>query len=164
MRMTTLSSILALVASCSAFAESFEEKKAIWMSSNQPSIEHHLSHGDESVTLPIVNTLISIWIERDGATSSEISPILARSIINEPKLTFLSFNEHKESYQNWLGELQGALFTDYEGNQSEELQSLHEELLTSLEEYIDSEPDLELKDLALALQRRLEKLSVRVVD
>lgn len=164
MKTTILFVILVLATSSQALAESFEEKKERWMSKGNTNIEHYLSKNDESVSIPIIYTLTSIWVKRDGATSSEVSPLLAEAIIHEPKLTFLSLKEHGESYKRWLEELQGALFTDYQGTQREVLQSLHTELLNSLQEYITNENDMALKSLAIELQNRVKQIRVRVVD
>lgn len=134
-----------------------------WLQNNYSDIETIVKNKNSVYFVPVLNTLGDIWYKRDGATTGEISPLLAKSLIANPDLMLYIFAEHPDSFSKWLSQLQGTLFTDITGEKYNELKILHLELYKSMNKYIKTGN----KDLVPFSKRIIEKLKdieVRVVD
>lgn len=134
-----------------------------WLQNNYSDIETIVKNKNSVYFVPVLNTLGDIWYKRDGATTGEISPLLAKSLIANPDLMLYIFAEHPDSFSKWLSQLQGTLFTDITGENYNKLKILHLELYKSMNSYIKTGN----KDLVPFSKRIIEKLKVikvRVVD
>ncbi|WP_064608794.1 hypothetical protein [Photobacterium sp. J15] len=157
-----LTFILLLSASASATTPK-NQMNLDWFLSNYHSIERTILTEDKKAVIPILNTLGEIWYKRDGATSGEISPLLAQALITHTDIALSVLSDYPESFERWLAQLQGVLFTDIDGNQKDSLIALRSELITTLSEYSQI-GDKRLVPYALRLLDRIKEINVRVVD
>ncbi|WP_282249070.1 hypothetical protein [Vibrio campbellii] len=107
--------------------------------------------------------MVEIWKRRDGAISGEVSPLLLVALKVEPQNTLLLLSESPESFDKWLNELEGMVFTDHTGNETNRLEKLRVDVLVSMKSYSRKQPD-KLKSMADALIERLEVINVSVID
>ncbi|MCS0449420.1 hypothetical protein [Vibrio diabolicus] len=79
--------------------------------------------------VPALFSLVEIWKRRDGAISGEVSPLLLVALKIEPQNTLLLLPENPESFNKWLNELEGMVFTDHTGDESNQLEKLRVDVL-----------------------------------
>ncbi|MDO6775804.1 hypothetical protein Q4591_10580 [Shewanella sp. 3_MG-2023] len=144
-------------------ADTMHDENLNWFNNNYVQIENVLAQDADLSLVPYLNTLIVMWTKRDGAMTGEISPLLAVSLINHPELTLRAFAEHPKSYERWLTQLQGTLFTDFSGNDHKSLKKLHCDLSSAMENY-SQYGDESLIPLAMNLLESLKAIEIRVVD
>ena len=152
------------LASCSTNATTYKnEANLTWLHENYQSILVEVSKENSLHKLPIINTLGEIWKRRDGGTSGEVSPLIAKALISSPSLMLSVFEEEPDSFKEWLNELESPLFTDFTGEEHEELTALHKELLAAMTSYAQT-GDARLMPFAERLANVLKDISIRVVD
>ncbi len=134
-----------------------------WMIENYQSIESNLEKKEASEMVPTLFSLVEIWKRRDGAISGEVSPLLLVALKVEPQNTLLLLSESPESFDKWLNELEGMVFTDHRGDASNQLEKLRVDVLATMKSYSRKQPD-KLKSMADVLIERLEVIRVRVID
>ncbi|HHF2856172.1 hypothetical protein MTR11_09020 [Vibrio sp. CCB-PB317] len=134
-----------------------------WMIENYKSIESNLEKKGGSKIVPTLFSLVEIWKRRDGAISGEVSPLLLVALKVEPQNTLLLLSENPESFDKWLSELEGMVFTDHTGNEANRLEKLRVDVLATMKSYSIKQPD-KLKLMADALVERLEVIKVSVID
>ncbi|WP_104046862.1 hypothetical protein [Vibrio jasicida] len=134
-----------------------------WMIENYKSIESNLEKKEGSKIVPTLFSLVEIWKRRDGAISGEVSPLLLVALKVEPQNTLLLLSESPESFDKWLNELDGMVFTDHTGNEANRLEKLRVDVLATMKSYSRKQPD-KLKSMADALIERLEVINVSVID
>jgi hypothetical protein len=144
--------------------DSLLELNSQWLNQNHEEVIDNLRTGDIQKTLPLINIIRNVWLHRDGAISGEVSPYLAEALIASPEPVLLIFQVHEQEFSKWLNELQGSLFTDYEGDQHKHITALRSSLLDSLGKYISSNQNGDLTAIAKRLVDKVETLQVRVVD
>jgi len=134
-----------------------------WMNDNYQSIELQLQGGEDFLAIPLINTLVEIWLKRDGAISGEVSPLIVVALVNNAEPTLILLSEHPESFEKWLNELEGMVFTDHVGTESGKLKKLKYNAVESMRGYsVSGRPELVVYAEQLIL--RLESISVRAVD
>lgn len=152
------------LASCSTSATTYKnEANLTWLHENYRFIRVEVSKANSSHQLPIINTIGEIWKRRDGGTSGEVSPLIAKALISSPSLMLSVFEENPDSFKTWLNELESPLFTDFTGEGYDELIALHKELLEAMTIYTQT-GDTRLTPFAEQLVDELKGISVRVVD
>ncbi|OAN11382.1 hypothetical protein A3K86_20775 [Photobacterium jeanii] len=135
-----------------------------WFSGNYQHIETSLLTQDTDSVLPLINTLGEIWLQRDGAISGEVSPLLAQAIIMHPEVTLAVLSSHPNSYQKWVErELNGMLFTAQTDKEKLELEMLQGSLAGALADYIPT-ANTQLKPYAQSLLTAVEASNIRIVD
>ncbi|MDN3678823.1 hypothetical protein QWZ04_00485 [Vibrio tapetis subsp. quintayensis] len=134
-----------------------------WMVENYQSIESNLEKKEASEIVPTLFSLVEIWKRRDGAISGEVSPLLLVALKVEPHNTLLLLSQTPGSFNKWLNELEGMVFTDHTGDEREQLEKLRRDVLATLKTYSRQQPD-KLTLMADALIERLEVIRVRVID
>jgi len=87
-------------------------------------------------------------------------PLLLVALKIEPQNTLLLLSENPESFNKWLNELEGMVFTDHTGDESNQLEKLRVDVLATMKSYSRKKPD-KLKSMADALIERLEVIRVR---
>ncbi|WP_253652136.1 MULTISPECIES: hypothetical protein [unclassified Vibrio] len=85
--------------------------------------------------VPALFSLVEIWKRRDGAISGEVSPLLLVALKIEPQNTLLLLPENPESFNKWLNELEGMVFTDHTGDESNQLEKLRVDVLATMKSY-----------------------------
>ncbi len=135
-----------------------------WMKSNHSLIQEHLIRDSSSLVIPTVNTLGEIWLHRDGAVSGEVSPLLLVSLTHHTHITLVVLSSEPDSFWKWLEELQGIVFTDFNGEEVEQLSQTKDELVRALASYMSSNPQEKLVPYGESLLQRLEEISIRTVD
>lgn len=134
-----------------------------WLHDNYSEIEKVVSNNDSPFFVPVINTLSDIWYKRDGATTGEISPLLAYALISKPELVLCTLSQYPESFQKWLSQLQGTLFTDVTGEQSGELKKIHIELQASMDSYTKT-GKVNLIPFSKQISEQLKLIEIRIVD
>ncbi|MCG3727531.1 hypothetical protein [Vibrio cincinnatiensis] len=134
-----------------------------WMVENYEFIEINLEKTESLVSIPTIVTLVEIWKIRDGALSGEVSPLLIIALKNDPHNTLTLLSNSSLSFNKWLNELEGMVFTDHSGSESNILEKLRVETLVSLKSYSRNNSK-ELKAMADALIEKLEVIEVRSID
>ncbi|TOP12801.1 hypothetical protein CGH22_24405, partial [Vibrio parahaemolyticus] len=81
----------------------------------------------------------------------------------EPQKTLLLLSENPESFNKWLNELEGMVFTDHTGNDSDRLEQLRVDVLATMKSYSGKQSD-KLEPMADALIERLDAIRVRTID
>ncbi len=81
----------------------------------------------------------------------------------EPKNTLLLLSESPESFNDWLNELEGMVFTDLTGNEVARLEKLRIDVLATMKSYSKEQPD-KLKPMADALIEKLKAIRVSGID
>jgi len=129
--------ILMLLAANPAFATSSKNMINLdWLHENYSDIDALVQKkGENSSLIPVLNTLGEIWYKRNGGTTGEISPLLAKALITNPDLMLSILADYPESFSRWLSRLQGTLFTDFTGTQFNDLEKLHARLYKAMKEY-----------------------------
>lgn len=134
-----------------------------WLHNNYSEIEKVVNNNDSPYFVPVINTLSDIWYKRDGATTGEISPLLAYALISKPELVLCTLAQHPESFKKWLSQLQGTLFTDVTGEQSDELKKIHSNLQISMDNYTETGKAY-LIPFSKQISEQLKLIEVRIVD
>jgi hypothetical protein len=134
-----------------------------WLHDNYPEIEDVVNNKESSYFIPVINTLNDIWIKRDGATTGEISPLLAYALISNPELVLCVLSQQPDSFTKWLSQLQGTLFTDVTGEKSDELKIILSDLQSSMSNYSKTGKKI-LTPFSKQLGEQLKLIEVRVVD
>lgn len=134
-----------------------------WMNDNYEVIETNLYESDASVVVPTLNTLIDLWLTRDGSISGEVSPLIAVGLKVHPELTLQMLSVNKPSFERWLDELDGMVFTDHSGHQIEQLEKLRIDLIHSLQEY-SLEGSTSLTPMSQRLIEKLNSIEIRVIE
>jgi hypothetical protein len=155
--------ILIFLSNLSYASDYNSEANLIWFHANYIEIVDIVEGSNNSLTLPVINTIGSIWVKRDGGTSGEISTLIAKALISRPDLMLSLFEVHAEEFEVWLEELESPLFTDFTGNDYEKLKTLHDELLNRMIEY-SRDGDSRLIPFSLRLAEELKSIQVRIVD
>ncbi len=135
-----------------------------WMKSNYSLIQKNLIKDSSSLVIPTVNTLGEIWLQRDGAVSGEVSPLLLVSLTHHTHITLVVLSSEPNSFFKWLDELQGIVFTDFNGGEVEQLSQTKDDLVRALDLYMSSNPQEKLVPYGESLLQRLEEISIRTVD
>ncbi|WP_432455085.1 hypothetical protein ACRRS0_06425 [Agarivorans sp. QJM3NY_29] len=153
-----------LIASLQVFATTaVNDINLNWLNKNYFELKQDIKSSNSKTTVPIANTLGLIWLKRDGATSGEVSPLIASLLIKQPNIMLSILSEYPEEYQKWLEELQSALLTDFSGGEEEALEETRLELIQSMEQISHNEMH-SLKPFADQLANKLKLLSIRVID
>jgi len=128
--------IVMLLAVNPAFATGSKNRINLdWLHENYSDIEILVQKkGENSSLIPVLNTLGEIWYKRDGGSTGEISPLLAKALITNPDLMLSVLADYPESFSQWLSQLQGILFTDFTGTQFNELKKLHSRLYKAMQD------------------------------
>ncbi|WP_417552528.1 hypothetical protein [Marinomonas fungiae] len=158
--------LLALLVVLNAFtvsASSLTEANMDWLTQHHKQLEETLSSTDKQDFIPSLNTVLSLWVHRDGGITGEVSPYIIRAIITAPELVLGELETHPESYTRWLTQLQGQVFTAIYPEQLEQLNALKQKVSSVLSDYIQL-PDSQAKKTAKRLLRELETITVYVVD
>ncbi|MGR5108901.1 hypothetical protein [Vibrio jasicida] len=158
--------ILILSAFCSGLLHAKTPEVSLlhnWMIENYKSIEPNLEKKEALETIPTLFSLVEIWKCRDGAISGEVSPLLMVALKVEPKNTLLLLSESPESFNDWLNELEGMVFTDLTGNEVARLEKLRIDVLATMKSYSKEQPD-KLKPMADALIEKLKAIRVSGID
>ncbi|MGI9916776.1 hypothetical protein [Vibrio owensii] len=134
-----------------------------WMIENYKSIELNLSERKTTEMVPTLFSLVEIWKHRDGAISGEVSPLLLVALAAGPQNTLLLLSGSPESFDKWLNELEGMVFTDHTGREMVRLEKLRLDVLATMKSYSKKQPD-NFKPMVEALIERLEVIKVSVVD
>ncbi|MGR5284237.1 hypothetical protein ACP3V5_02875 [Vibrio maritimus] len=134
-----------------------------WFHANYHQIENVLSQKSSFELVPIASTLTEIWLRRDGGLTAEVSQPIVVALIYHPNVMLPMLVEHPKSFSRWLDDLDGVVFTDYSGEQYEELTHLHLSLEQSMENYISS-GDLPYKAEAQEILEIVKATKVREID
>ncbi|EOW0838804.1 hypothetical protein ACWONU_003628 [Vibrio parahaemolyticus] len=135
-----------------------------WMKSNYPRIQKQLRGDDLILVVPTINTLGEIWLHRDGAVSGEVSPLLLVALTHHTHVTLAVLSSEPDSFSKWLNELQGIVFTDFNGGDVEQLSQTKEDVVRALNLYMNSTPQTALAPYGKNLLERIQKVSIRSVD
>ena len=135
-----------------------------WMQNHYTAIDHHLATASKDDVIPEITTLIAIWKKRDGAVSGEVSPLLITALTHHTEITLTMLASSPVSYEKWLGELEGIVFTDLSGDQFEQLTVMKQSLTHALTAYVNATPTRSQTALATQLLARIETISVSQVD
>jgi hypothetical protein len=136
-----------------------------WYQDNYDYVLETIQRGDEREVIPIVNTIGSIWRNRDGAIWIEVAPAIAQALLYVPNPMLLWFHSHQSEFETWIEDLPDALLTDYMGQDGniEKLKRLREQLINGLSEYRKKESDQSLNAMADRLIGRLKSTEVSTV-
>ncbi|MGY0614863.1 hypothetical protein [Vibrio sp. FJH11] len=135
-----------------------------WMKSNYSIIQQKLRHDDSILVVPTINTLGEIWIHRDGAVSGEVSSLLLVALTHHTHISLAVLSSEPDSFLKWLNELQGIVFTDFNGGEVEQLSQTKEDVVRALSSYMNSNPQVMLAPYGKSLLERLEEITIRSVD
>lgn len=96
--------VLLFTGSESALAEykSLSDVNTKWFDENYTSINECLKSGCEKQIVPIINTLGTIWISRDGAIGFEVFPSMALALSYRTELMLIWFNQHPDEFSKWV--------------------------------------------------------------
>jgi hypothetical protein len=132
-----------------------------WLLANESKIEMMLKSQDDIEVMPIINTLGSIWINRDGALGSEVSPYIAQSLIHKPTNMLAWFGAHPDSLDAWLKNLESNLLTNYNGSAeyTDFLNNLKSGLVLSMAKYEGKD-----KQMATDIGRIVAATEIREID
>ncbi|MDO6544000.1 hypothetical protein [Photobacterium sanguinicancri] len=137
--------------------------KLDWMMVNHSEIELILGKKETVSVIPIINTLVDIWSKRDGGISGEVSPLIVNALTTNTEYTLSMMSDYPDSFQDWLEELDGIVFTDLTGLESEHLNQEKDNLVQALKNYTKN-GNSDLGVFAQRLIKRLESISIQVVD
>ncbi|CAE6903702.1 hypothetical protein ACOMICROBIO_LMKGKHOH_02243 [Vibrio sp. B1FIG11] len=140
------------------------ELNLLWMKNNYFVIQEHLESDESKIVVPTINTLGEIWVHRDGAVSGEVSLLLLVALTHHTYITLAVLSSEPDSFSKWLNELQGIVFTDFNGGEVEQLSHAKEDLVRALSLYMNSNPQVALAPYGESLLERLEGISIRSVD
>lgn len=158
--------IFLLLALYSLFTQAASLKNEInlsWMANNFQQIEKTLSSRESYELIPVINTLSEIWYRRDGAITGEVSTPIILALIFHPELMLPMLADRPDSFDRWLSQFNGIVFTDYSGDSFDELKLLHKQLTESMSNFAKS-CDPHLTPYANKILQQLKITEVRVVD
>lgn len=162
-KMKVMVSLLLLMYCFSAQATSLKnEINLSWLSEHIEDVEKNLSNHNTYQLIPVINLLSDIWYNRDGATTGEVSIPIIKALIFHPELMLPMLIEKTDSFERWLLQFNGIVFTDFSGDNAEDLKLLHKKLTESMSNFI-AHCDVELKPYAHKILKQLEITEVRVI-
>jgi len=155
--------LLAILTFSAQSKPSRNEVNLNWMLNNYSEIEKNISTKQPTVLIPILNTLTDIWVHRDGATTTEVSPLIIEALIYKPKLMLSMLADKPDSFDRWLTQFSGQIFRDFSGKDFDELVLLHKQLNTSMLDF-SKNGVAELKPYADKIIQQLKVTKVSKVD
>lgn len=93
-----------------------------------------------------------------------MSLLLLVALTHHTYITLAVLSSEPDSFSKWLNELQGIVFTDFNGGEVERLSHAKEDLVRALRLYMNSNPQVALAPYGESLLERLEGISIRSVD
>lgn len=163
-QLATFLAAFCLAPFASATTSGTKTQQHVWMQSHYTVIEHDLRTQSLDAVIPHITTLVSIWEQRDGAMSGEVSPLLITAIIHHTDTTLAMMGASTAAYSKWLNELEGIVFTDFSGDQFAALVALKSALSDALKHYVAIEPVQSQHTVALQLLTHIEAITVRTVQ
>ena len=109
----------------------------IWLDQNLPRITETVTDEITFELIPVLNTLASIWLKRDGGTTAEVSLPIMSALIKHPNLMLPMLTEDTKSFERWLKQFNGIVFTSFSGDSKEKLEKIHTELEKSMFECLN---------------------------
>ncbi|TOL43199.1 hypothetical protein CGH98_23385, partial [Vibrio parahaemolyticus] len=79
-------------------------------------------------------------------------------------VTLAVLSSEPDSFSKWLNELQGIVFTDFNGGDVEQLSQTKEDVVRALNLYMNSSPQTALAPYGKNLLERIQKVSIRSVN
>lgn len=134
-----------------------------WMANNFQQIEKTVSGNKSYELIAVINTLADIWYHRDGATTGEVSIPIIHALISHPELMLPMLADKPDSFDLWLSQFNGIIFTDFSGNSFNELKLLHEQLTESMFNFSKS-CDPNLMPHAGKILKQLKITEVKRID
>lgn len=155
-----------LFISCTALAVDIQQIRIDWFEANQETLIKMIRDSESTELVPIMETLGSLWLRRDGALGVEVAPYIAETMIQAPLLAFSWFSDHAEDYEVFVSQSQQVLFTDFsnEAEAQNEMEYLRKRLAIKSAEFASSNNPDNLLNMASKLSSHLQKLKVQVVD
>ena len=135
----------------------------IWFDQYLPRITETVTGEITFELIPILNTLTEIWLKRDGGTTAEVSLPIMSALIKHPKLMLPMLTEDSKSFERWLKQFNGIVFTDFSGDRKDQLERMHSELEKSMIECL-TRCDKELIPFAEQIVEQLKNTMITVVD
>lgn len=110
----------------------------------------------------MIEVIESAWNKRDGGYVSIVNTAIVELMILAPRETVEWIHSKKEIEEELLSKWQFLVFTDFSGDKQNELESLKESLIKSLNKTVFKEVDLiKLKGRLIA---NLKNIKIRKID
>lgn len=135
-----------------------------WYLSNYEKINEEIKNGTDGQVLTIISGIGNVWIERDGAIETEVSPAIANALIFKSEIMLKWFEQNPNELVAWIERVPYCLFTDYKGNQKTKLESIRRDLITSLNNYVRKTENGKLKQIAMKLIQKFNKTKIRKIQ
>ena len=135
-----------------------------WMYDNYEYALQVLKSSNEKEVIPVINIVGEIWKRRDGAVFIEVSDLIGYALLNHTDKILLWFKANPNDFEAWKEKMPIALFTDWSGEQFEELKILKKNLILVLDEFTLKSNSDELTDMANSLSVILKDSNVRSIQ
>lgn len=115
-----------------------------------------------------IGKLIKKYEKRDGSIGAELSFQLAKEFIKNDTLFIQEMSRHKNTFDDWLGNLQYEVFTVYNARDNvddllykayyEELKKLMNEKITNLQKNFNNNV------IVKKMKKKLDEVKIRLID
>jgi len=123
-----------------------------------------IENEDSKLLVPIMNTVGTIWLHRDGALWVEGTHFMMKIISFHPDVFFKWFYSNQESYQIWLDKAIGEMyFSALDSKQMIDMEAERLSVIHSLNDYIEETKHYELKKMAADLKNTLTTVELEMV-
>lgn len=133
-----------------------------WYISNSSRIENTIK--DINVNSEhMIDTLVNIWKNRDGAIGLEVSEYIVLGLIHKPNETLKVFASYPKSFKDWVNDIPENVLTDY-GKGSGSIKNERELIICSLNKYKVSKKENRYKKMADKIIHKLNNTKLRVIE
>lgn len=136
----------------------------IWLMRNRKWSIDSLKDSKSNRNKKVIQMLTKAWDNRDGAISGEISCFFETALIHSPKLIIESFAMDSQRLDNWLDEIQLTLFTDFTGNLHDNMLRTKDDIIKSLEGYIEHTSNSEHLKIATTILNKVKDIEIIKID
>jgi hypothetical protein len=136
-----------------------------WMNKNYMYVVKEIESEDSEQIIPIMNTIGTIWLHRDGGLWAESAKLMLLMVTHHPKVFFCWFYLHKDSYEDFLNIAIGQIYFSaldevrYASRKTERGAAIE-----ALEQYLRVETVDEYQEMALLLMTKLQNTNLKMAQ
>ncbi len=112
-----------------AWSRDFASESLLWLDTNAEKL---LCGERESDAIPVIHTIGSLWLIRDGALGFEVSDHLGRALECRPEMMLVWFERHESDFDAWVSDAGALLLTTDSESEVEQLRGVKLRIIRAL--------------------------------